>query len=248
MDTAIFILGFIWLLNGVFALFVVELDHDMEQNKSNKNTNNASDTDKEQNENNQNTNNASDTDGNHASSTFAASPQIPSSNSLDTANCFKNANTNVVTTNGNDAKGVMTLLAMPSCILLMIYSFFHVGGMMGTVIFLPPLLGESLLSPHQWDVANNVTNANQANVTNTVSPDPGQANVTTALAVFGAGGILGNISLGLLMTFGPLAKKRFMIFLANNLILLADLGNWGEGIYTQGFIKLGSFCFPPPRL
>ena len=37
------------------------------------------------------------------------------------------------------------IMKSPTCICLMIYGFFHWGGMIGTVIFLPPLLQESLI-------------------------------------------------------------------------------------------------------
>ena len=41
---------------------------------------------------------------------------------------------------------------------------------------------------------------------------------------FGGGGFAGNILIGLVMTFGPMAKRRFALFVGNNLILLITAG------------------------
>ena len=101
----------------------------------------------------------------------------------------------------------------PACICMMVYGFFHFGGMMGTIIFLPPLLTESLLP---------------ANVSDSDAMAAGQADVTTALATFGGGGIAGNILSGLVMTFGPLANKRFALFVANNVVMLTVAGKYDD--------------------
>ena len=48
--------------------------------------------------------------------------------------------------------------------------------------------------------------------------------MTTGLAVFGGGGIGGNILIGLGMTFGPMAERHFTLFVVNNLVFLAAAG------------------------
>ena len=52
----------------------------------------------------------------------------------------------------------------------------------------------------------------------------GRSKVTTCLSVFGAGGIVGNIAYGLAMTFGPMAGHHFPLFMGNNVMLLAFMG------------------------
>ena len=86
------------------------------------------------------------------------------------------------------------------------------------VTFLPPLLTESLLP---------------ANTSDVVALRAGQARVTMALAAFGTGGILGDLGLGIIMTFGPFARRHFLIFVLNDLVMIAvsgEMDGWMDGV------------------
>ena len=94
----------------------------------------------------------------------------------------------------------------PTCLALIAYGFCHFGGIIGFVVLLPPL------------------------VTQTVESDSLLANstedrVTDALAIFGGGGILGNVAMGLLLTFGPMADRHFPVFVVNNVVTLIAAGS-----------------------
>merc|ERR1739838_1271039 len=52
------------------------------------------------------------------------------------------------------------------------------------------------------------------------SMEVGQEKLTKALSFYGGGGFAGNILIGLMMTFGPLAQRRFALFVTNNILLL----------------------------
>ena len=116
----------------------------------------------------------------------------------------------------------------PACLCMMAYGFFHFGGMIGTVIFLPPLLNESLLPKFGAgpSIATTVGQAAALAAGQAAALAAGQADVTTALAVFGGGGILGDILCGLVMNFGPLADNHFGLFVANNVVMLVVVGQY----------------------
>ena len=44
------------------------------------------------------------------------------------------------------------------------------------------------------------------------------------LAYYGVGGIIGNVIVGNLLTFGPLRGRNFEVFIVNNIILLVMAG------------------------
>ena len=97
----------------------------------------------------------------------------------------------------------------------MVYGFVHFGGMIGVVVFLPPLLTESFKPANDSDAALTVQS---------------QEKVTTALAIFGGGGILGDVAVGVILTFGPLARRHFCVFVANNVVMLIFAGNLSNSI------------------
>ena len=109
----------------------------------------------------------------------------------------------------------LPVIKSPACISLMVYGFVHFGGMIGVVVFLPPLLTESFKPANESDAALTV----QA-----------QEKVTTALAIFGGGGISGDVALGVILTFGPLARQHFCVFVANNFVILILAGNLSNSI------------------
>ena len=89
---------------------------------------------------------------------------------------------------------------------------------MGVVVFLPPLLTESFL--HVDFHSNNFSSMSIDNNDTLL----GQTRVTTALSAFGGGGIIGNIVFALALTYGPLAKRHFAVFVANNVVMLVVSG------------------------
>ena len=104
--------------------------------------------------------------------------------------------------------------------------------MIGSIVFLPPLLTESLLPPPANNVYNNISGVDAAVTASSATldaaaasmMDAGQLRVTAALAIFGGSGIAGNLGFGLAMTFGPLANQHFTLFVANNVVLLVAVG------------------------
>ena len=107
----------------------------------------------------------------------------------------------------------LPVIRSPACISLIVYGFLHFSGMIGIVIFLPPLLTESFKPADESDDLLTVL---------------AQEKVTTALAIFGGGGILGDVTLGVILTFGPLATRHFGVFVANNVVMLTFAGNFNN--------------------
>ena len=107
----------------------------------------------------------------------------------------------------------LPVIKNPTCISLMVYGFLHFGGMIGVVVFLPPLLTESFKPADESDAALKAQALRK---------------VTTALAIFGGGGILGDVTLGVILTFGPLATRHFGVFVANNVVMLTFAGNFNN--------------------
>ena len=67
-----------------------------------------------------------------------------------------------------------------------------------------------------------------ANMSDVAALKAGQAQVTTALAAFGVGGLFGDLGLGIIMTFGPFARRHFLIFVLNDLVMFAVSGEMGN--------------------
>ena len=202
-------LSFIWLFDGILTLFLVEIDEDDQTKDSKIEENQTKDSNKDE------------IQTKDSGVTYKDESQHEQTSSKISETETDIAPIDVIVVKepiGVDSKCVKNPFAVPvfktpACICMMVYGFFHFGGMMGTIIFLPPLLTESLLPANDSDSDAMVA---------------GQADVTTALATFGGGGIAGNIMFGLIMTFGPLANKRFALFVANNVVMLTVAGKYDD--------------------
>ena len=89
---------------------------------------------------------------------------------------------------------------------------------MGVVVFLPPLLTESFLPVHV--LGDNFSSMSVDNNDTLL----GQTRVTTVLSAFGGGGIFGNMIFAVALTYGPLARRHYAVFVANNAVMLVVSG------------------------
>ena len=230
LSTALVALGLIWILNSLLSVFLVEIDggNENDENNCHKNKDEHNKTDchitKYANDEAQDLESLKEKDVKPTKQDLSQNSTIPG----------------ISLTNPDDSKNqvknpmLAPVFKTPACLLMMVYNFFLWGGMIGTVIFLPPLLNESLLTKNHA-CKSNCTESREAVATEighlevTMSGpggamEMGHADVTTALVMFGVGGIVGNVLCGIVMNFGPLADKHFYLFIANNVVMLLVAG------------------------
>ena len=226
LSTALVVLSLIWILNSLLAVFLVEIDGENENDETN--------CHKNKNEHNK-------TNCDIAKYVNGKAQDLESAKGKDVKPTKQNLSQNstipgISLINPDQVKNPMLapVFKTPPCLLLMVYNFFLYGGMIGTVIFLPPLLNESLLTKNHACESNCTVNGQvvamdigHLEVTMTGpggAMEMGHADVTTALMMFGVGGIVGIVLCGIVMNFGPLADKHFYLFIANNVVMLLVAG------------------------
>ena len=102
-----------------------------------------------------------------------------------------------------------SIMKKPGFLWFAMYGFLHFGPMMGIVAFMPILLAESLVSSRECGATLLELSSRR---------------VATALAVFGAGGVIGDLIFGVVMTFGPLSNHHYAVFTFNNITLIVSSG------------------------
>ena len=128
----------------------------------------------------------------------------------------------------------------PIVLLFLIFGFFHIGGIMSLRVFMPPLILESYLQegePKQLQLQQHLqqdpfvhSNETQRSVVDV------SVEMSTTLAYYGVGGVIGNVIVGNLLTFGPLSGRNFEVYIANNVSLLVLAGQLIDtNSYVIGF-------------
>ena len=244
MSTALVVLSLIWILNGLLVVFLVEIDGEDENDKT---------------ENRKYEDVDNKTDCNMTKSVNSKVQDSEPVKQKDVDPSLQDLSQNVAFINDTalDTKDAEVqvknpifapVFKTPACLCMMVYAFFHFGGMIGTIIFLPPLLNESLLPKNHASLLNYSANSQTVTmetghleVTMTGpggAMEIGHADVTMALMMFGGGGIVGDVLCGLVMNFGPLADEHFALFIANNFVMLIVVGKFFFTIYLQYLLMI----------
>jgi hypothetical protein len=77
----------------------------------------------------------------------------------------------------------------------------------GLKVFLPPILNESL---------------KPANISDIAALEKSQNQVSLILSIYGVGGVVGVLMTGPIMAIGPLAHKKFAVFIAGGFHVQVD--------------------------
>ena len=120
----------------------------------------------------------------------------------------------------------LSILRDPAATLLIIFSFFHIGGIMSLRVFLPPLILESLQQEQMQAQIQQTSLTLPQTPSATLDESTLNWRLSRVLMLYGIGGVIGNIFAGLALTFGPFRGKNFQAFVINNILAIIIVGEF----------------------